>query len=113
MKNNEVRKTQLEIFEEFKKLKTGEDKAKYCEQMDGTTEYLNINWVALAKSWRNNDWPKPIVEEEDDDDTKKINVKGPKKEKKKENAWIQSYVDPVGQTNQEKVLTREELDALL
>jgi len=106
---DEVRESQLEIFEEFKKLKTGEDKAKYCERMDETTKQLKISWLNLAKVWRNNLWPRPVVEEEE------VKVEKSKKEKKKakENKWIQSYVDPVGQTDQEKTLTKEELDAIL
>ena len=108
---DEVRETQLEIFEEFKKLKTGEDKAKYCERMDETTKQLKINWLNLAKAWRNNLWPKSVDEEE----VKEVKTKKSKTEKKKAkgNAWIQSYVDPVGQTDQEKTLTKEELDAIL
>lgn len=111
MSNNEVRQTQLEIFEEFKKLKTRKDKVKYCERMDGTTEHLGIKWQNLANAWKNNDWPKVAVEEEE----MVVKTKSVKKEKKKEkeNAWIQSYVDPVGQTDQEKTLTKDELNALL
>ena len=88
-----------EIYSEFQKLETNEEKAAFCKRMSGTTKHLNINWDGLADAWSGNKpWPGKTVQEpeEEDDET-----------------WAKSYVDPVGQVDQEKPLTQEELDALL
>ena len=88
-----------EIYDQFQKLETNEEKAAICKRMSGTPKHLNIHWDGLAEVWSGNKpWPGKTVQEpeEEDDET-----------------WAKSYVDPVGQVDQEKPLTQEELDALL
>ena len=82
---------------------------RFFRKMDGTTPHLKFDYNKLADAWEKDSFPKPKVEE-------KVSVKKVTKKKKEEDgedSWAKSYVDPVGETDAEKPLTRQELDALL
>jgi len=106
---NEFMIQKEEIYKEFQALKTVDEKVAYCREMDGTTQHLKLNWKAIGDAWQNNSWPKFVSDEK----KKTVKKAVKKKEEEEENTWAKSYVDPVGQTDSEKPLTQQELDALL
>ena len=101
--------TQDEIVSQFKAIESKSDKIAWLRKMDGTTPHLKFDYNKLADAWEKDSFPKPKVEEKVS--VKKITKK--KKEEDGEDSWAKSYVDPVGETDAEKPLTRQELDALL
>ena len=87
--------TMPDIMKEFHTYKTGKQKAKYLREM-GTLNLPNaVNWENLAQCWEGTKkWPAKKTMDEDD-------------------TILKDYLDPVGETNAEKSLTMQELDALL
>ena len=58
-----------EIYDEFQKLETNEEKAAFCKRMSGTTKHLNINWDGLAEVWSGNKpWPGKTVQDPEEEE---------------------------------------------
>ena len=83
-----------DIIKEFHTYKTGKQKAKYLREMGTLNLPHAVNWENLAKSWEGS---KPW----------------PRKKDEQDESIMKDYLDPVGETNAEKSLTKQELDAIL
>jgi hypothetical protein len=83
-----------DIIKEFNTYETGKQKAKYLREMGTLNLPHKVNWENLAQSWEGTrPWPK--------------------KEDGKDESIMKDYLDPVGETNAEEKLTKQELDAIL
>ena len=87
--------TMPDIMKEFHTYKTGKQKAKYLREMGTLNLPHAVNWENLAQCWEGTKkWPAKKTMDEDD-------------------TILKDYLDPLGETNAEKSVTMQELDALL
>ena len=103
--------TQDEIVNQFKAIESKSDKIAWLRKMDGTTPHIITAGPIGEQVEKKLADLSGTKEVEEKVSVKKVTKK--KKEEDGEDSWAKSYVDPVGETDAEKPLTRQELDALL
>ena len=87
--------TMPDILKEFHSYKTGKQKAAFLREMGTLNLPHAVNWENLAQAHEGSrKWPAKKTNKEDD-------------------TILKDYLDPVGETEAEKVLTMQEVDAIL
>ncbi len=95
-----------DIIKELNSYKTPERKASFLLEMKGLNLPYKVDWQSLADSWLGNKaWPEKKIDEDDKEWWEK--------EKKTANEKILSdYIEPL-QGQDDKPLTKEELESLI